>query len=581
MAPDPLPDPQADHLAGLLNVATLPDAPVDTDEALRCATRAGRRRRARRHRTVSACAVLVVGLVGAVTWAHRNETPSGERVATEPAPDATTSPHLGWTSLPPVPGDGRDSGVAVWTGEEIIVVGGTSTAGCLPPVLCDISLDPLASGAAYNLATETWREIPDAPAAFVTGTALWTGSEALVFPAASSTAATPMFAYDPRTDQWRTPAQPSGRVSDAAMVDGVVLAVAPGDDGPQVQAYRSWLDEWDTLPPHPLGPLSEAQVVASGGDAVLLGSTYTDGAGDQPVNGFFQAAVWDGTAWTELPESELVNNGGEWAAVAPGIVANPQGFSGDAAYPDAGGVLDVGAMSWRPLPTGAPTTDPNQAPATDHRGETGRWAAGDGLLVDPVAEQWHEIEARPDGVVFGASAWTGEVLIVVGGLTGDDDGNSGLSSAVAAYQPPTPNCDGFGGVSDLAGEPEWERSNEYRRWSTTDGCPVRIDVIADSPGPEHCDNQAARRLMVGQPLGERFTDLPDSTTYLRDPTETYGAGAAEGLDLDADLPQGATDTGYRLGNVELWHLPGRPGAIWLKGPERTERWPAFELPGCR
>ena len=93
-------------------------------------------------------AVLVVGLVGAVTWAHRNETPSGERVATEPAPDATTSPHLGWTSLPPVPGDGRDSGVAVWTGEEIIVVGGTSTAGCLPPVLCDISLDPLASGAA-------------------------------------------------------------------------------------------------------------------------------------------------------------------------------------------------------------------------------------------------------------------------------------------------------------------------------------------------------------------------------------------------------------------------------------------------
>jgi hypothetical protein len=442
---DPRRDPPADRLDGVLTSASLPDAAVDVEEALRRSTRAGQRRRARRQRTVSALAVLTFGLVGAITWARPNQSPPSERVTSEPAPDPSTPPDPGtpsdpgWKRLAAVPGEGRDAGVAVWTGEEVVVVGGTSTAGCLPPVLCDISLDPVATGAAYDPEADTWREIPDAPAAFVTGTALWTGQEVLVFPSASSTTAAPVLAYDPRADQWRTPVPPSGRVTDAALVDGVVLAVAFGDDGPQVVRYRPELDEWDALPPHPLGALSEAQVVANGRDAVLIGSTYTDGTGDQPVNGFFQAAVWDGSAWTELPESELVNNGGDWAAVAPDILVNPQWLSGDQEHPDAGGVLDVGARSWRPLPTGAPAGDPDKAPSTDHSGETGRWAAGDGLLVDPVADQWHQIETRPDDVAFGASAWTGEAIIVVGGLTRAGDGSSRLSNAVAAYQPPTPS----------------------------------------------------------------------------------------------------------------------------------------------
>jgi hypothetical protein len=470
--------------------------------------------------------------------------------------------------------------VAVWTGEEVVVAGGTTTAGCLPPAVCDIALDPIATAAAYDPAADAWRKIPDAPAAFVTGTALWTGQEVLVFPSSSATAA-PVLAYDPRADRWRTPAPPAARVTDAAIVDGVVLVAAPGDDGPQVLRYRPWLDQWDALPPHPLGALSEAQIVASGREAVLIGSTYTDGTGNEPVNGYFEAAIWDGEAWTELPGSELVNNGGEWTAVAPGILANPQPFSGDRAHPDAGGILDVGAKTWRPLPTGAPSGGPNEGPATDHRGETGRWAAGDGLLVDPVAEQWHRIDARPDGVVFGASVWTGEAIVIIGGLTSATDGSSRLSDAVAAYRPPTPSCDEAADASDLSGEPDWHRDGDYRRWSTTDGCPVRIDVIGDSQGPQHCNREAARTLTVGRPLGDRFTNASNSTAYLRDPAEAYGSEAAEGLDLDADLPQGATDTGYRLGNVELWHLPGQPDAIWLKGPDRTERWPAFEPPGCR
>lgn len=47
-----------------------------------------------------------------------------------------------------------------------------------------------------------------------------------------------------------------------------------------------------------------------------------------------------------------------------------------------------------------------------------------------------------------------------------------------------------------------------------------------------------------------------------------------GLNIDTMLPDGATDTDYRNGNVELWLGPaGGDEAILLVFSDPTERWP--------
>ncbi|MGH3029199.1 MAG: hypothetical protein ACRDNE_00255 [Gaiellaceae bacterium] len=49
-----------------------------------------------------------------------------------------------------------------------------------------------------------------------------------------------------------------------------------------------------------------------------------------------------------------------------------------------------------------------------------------------------------------------------------------------------------GSVTDVAHEPDWRRFADYQPWTTVDGCLVRIDVLADRPGPEHCGFESAR-----------------------------------------------------------------------------------------
>jgi N-acetylneuraminic acid mutarotase len=81
-----------------------------------------------------------------------------------------------WTTLPttgaPSP---RDSHTAVWTGSEMIVWGGASGFGSLSVYLND--------GGRYSPAGNNWTAIPSAgaPAGRQTFTAVWAGSEMIIF----------------------------------------------------------------------------------------------------------------------------------------------------------------------------------------------------------------------------------------------------------------------------------------------------------------------------------------------------------------------------------------------------------------
>ena len=158
--------------------------------------------------------------------------------------------------------------------------------------------------------------------------------------------------------------------------------------------------------------------------------------------------------------------------------------------------------------------------------------------------------------------------------------SEGLSEA--AYNPTPHDCEGqTGAVTDVAHEPAWRQHAAYQEWTDKSGCRVRIDVLAERSGPEHCGWESASVLITGKPLGERYTTVADKVEYVRDPDSAFGRPElTEGLDLDAPVPAEATDTGFRRGDVELWTVAGDDSAVWLVEPGGAERWPAGDTPGC-
>lgn len=137
-------------------------------------------------------------------------------------------------------------------------------------------------------------------------------------------------------------------------------------------------------------------------------------------------------------------------------------------------------------------------------------------------------------------------------------------------------------VTDLGSEPDWRRHADYRPWTDARGCFVRIDVLAERSGPDHCGWEDADVLIVGTPLGEPYTSANDSVTYVRDPDAVFGdPDLAAGYEADANVPAEAVDSGFRREGLSLWHVPGDQSAVWVVEGDTAERWPRGEPPLCR
>lgn len=117
-----------------------------------------------------------------------------------------------------------------------------------------------------------------------------------------------------------------------------------------------------------------------------------------------------------------------------------------------------------------------------------------------------------------------------------------------------------GSSTDLSSEPvTWLLYTDYHRWTDADGCEVRVDVIRQYQGPEHCDWETATFITVGTPIGTAFTDTigarGQTRTYIWDPEGAldYIDGVKRNVSLPADeLPDSAAATGFRDGTAQLW-----------------------------
>ncbi len=327
-----------------------------------------RRSRRRRIRGMTVKTVTTIGILAVVAISVASITPSQDvdepRDRIAPADGSAT-----WRPISAAPIQGRYNNVGVWTGEEMLVWGGSAE-----------SEEPsgFVDGAAFDLVTQEWRSLAAGPLESSDGrTAVWTGTSMLVWGGelGNGSHARPDngAAYDPATDSWtELPGSPSWSLaSHSAIWTGEEMIVWGGvgmeGDG---AAFDPRSNTWRTIAPAPI-----------------------DGR-------FRHAAVWTG--------HEMIVWGG------PGIGRDP--LATGAAY-------DPQTDSWRELPP-APISgrDLHSATWTGEEmivwgGWNGDAAVSDGAAYNPVTDAWRELPAAPiiSAVLTTSSVWTGRAVVVVGG----------------------------------------------------------------------------------------------------------------------------------------------------------------------
>lgn len=186
-----------------------------------------------------------------IVWGGTLRVPSVEDlVGVVTAEGAAFNPQLEqWRSLSPAPLRARTDHSTAWTGQELIVWGGSS--GSAEP-----QMEIFGDGAAYDPRMDRWRSLPPAPVGSrYAHEAIWTGDEMLAWGGitATGTSSTEAAAYRPGQNQWRRLADtPFGRTHGQTLWTGSkgVSALAAGttvEDLADLVTYDPASDTWDPV----------------------------------------------------------------------------------------------------------------------------------------------------------------------------------------------------------------------------------------------------------------------------------------------------------------------------------------------
>ena len=291
-----------------------------------------------------------------------------------------------WTSTTTVNApDIRFDETAVWTGTEMIIWGGVCCVCGGPCIFRD-------TGGRYNPSTDTWvaTTTAGAPTGRSTHTAVWTGTEMIVWGGNESFAVTNTGGrYNPTTDSWiatSTTGSPSARVEHTSVWTGSEMIVWSGND------FFNF-----TVTGGRYNPLTDSWTATSTTNA--------------PEGRDSHAAVWSGTEM-------IVWGGGAFAEV----------FNTGARY-------NPFSDTWTATSTiNAP--DGRRAPAVVWTGREmivwgGYFSDGrrnryfnTGGRYDPIIDSWLHTTTidAPDKRTGHTAVWTGSEMIVWGGSS--DDGSS-------------------------------------------------------------------------------------------------------------------------------------------------------------
>jgi N-acetylneuraminic acid mutarotase len=379
-----------------------------------------------------------------------------------------------WTSTSGPP-HGRSGHVAVWTGSEMIVWGGTRANAAF-----------FNTGGRYNPSTDSWANTSasNAPSARAYHTAIWTGSEMIVFGGYNGNELNTGGRYNPSTNGWTATSSvsaPSARGSHTAVWTGSEMIVWGGYDGSsEVNTggkYDPSTDSWEATGAvnSPAGRYSHTAVWTgsemivwggvNSGAGVNTGGKYDPGTNswtatsmsNAPTGRYGHAAVWTGTemiVWGgyDVDNNQYLNTGGKynpitdsWSATsstnAPEsrsdhtalwtgsemIVWGGSSFDTGYHYLDTGAKYDPASNSWIATSTiNSPTArDSHTAIWTGNEmiiwGGTGNGYLNTGGRYNPISDDWLPTGNTPSSRIFHTAIWTGSEMIIWGGISQSSD----------------------------------------------------------------------------------------------------------------------------------------------------------------
>ena len=328
-----------------------------------------------------------------------------------------------WTPMATAPLAPRAYHSAVWTGSQMIIWAGYN-----------VHIGQLyGDGARYSPATNSWTAVTgtNAPNARTYHTAVWTGTEMIVWGGANPPYDLSGGRYDPATDTW-TPTSlvdaPSLRWFHAAVWTGTEMIIEGGSFNVVAGArYDPASDTW--TPTSPVNSANNGQgitAVWTGAEMIVWGGLdddflfHYDGGRYDPL-----LDVWHPTGTMNVPMAR-----GLHAAVWTGSEMIIYGGSGWGALPPPGS-YDPATDSWRVVnPVGAPV-----AGGDDKAVWTGTeaifWGGEVGARYNPTTDSW-TLTSTTNAPVSGPGhsvVWTGSELIVFGGI--------GTDNVAKRYRPAT------------------------------------------------------------------------------------------------------------------------------------------------
>ncbi len=185
----------------------------------------------------------------------------------------------------------------------------------------------------------------------------------------------------------------------------------------------------------------------------------------------------------------------------------------------------------------------------------------EGKLGSPDVQRWTD----PEGDVRVLFTWAVDQNLLVEACCGEPASRLdqlARASVEGTRQRAPARC--TGPASDLDREElHTNLSGKRTRVTDRDGCPIRTDVASMQtlPANHHCFPGLGMATM-----GPRL--------YIRDPEGRTGTDfLVAPLDLDADLPPGATDTGYTRDGRTIWIDEADDTRIYVVAGDRAEAWP--------
>jgi hypothetical protein len=370
-----------------------------------------------------------------------------------PEPTAKTGPPAGWRSVADVPLSPRQGAHGLWTGREVLLIGGSDADICPPAADCrGGDSTPLTDGTAFDPATGAWRPIAPPPAPLDNPSSVMLGQTAYFLQSAHAwSPIQKLFAYDVAADTWRTYSVPlptdTAPAYDLVAAGDRLVALHGSDEstdrtpGPDL-IFDPAPGEWRELPEDPLGPAFDRNAAWFKGELIVFEHKLVPSPGAVEPSLVRSAALNLATeAWRVLPDVPMLYTG-PWMTIGSRLV-NPSLGSADGGevgnwgrgYP-YGGALDPATGRFTPLPA-APGQTETTASAGVVTADSALYLGAGTFLLDATTDSWITVPPLPEGQVSGYTTVTAgtDLFIFGGGVWPGPDGKGKLLNSVWLWSP--------------------------------------------------------------------------------------------------------------------------------------------------